>query len=45
MAVKITEIPCPKCGKDIEAFIRDGALAADSECTACGHVVPAGTRA
>ena len=40
-AITITEVPCPQCG--VGVFIRDGSLAADAVCDACGHVIPAGT--
>ena len=42
-AITITEGPCPQCGVGVEVFIRDGSLAADAVCDACGHVIPAGT--
>ena len=42
-AITITEVPCPQCGGGVEVFIRDGSLAADAVCDACGHVIPAGT--
>jgi len=42
-AITITEVPCPQCGVRVEVFIRDGSLAADAVCDACGHVIPAGT--
>lgn len=42
-AITITEVPCPQCGAEVELFIRDGSLAADAVCDACGHVIPAGT--
>ena len=41
-AITITEVPCPQCGVGVEVFIRDGSLAADAVCAACGHVIPAG---
>ena len=44
-AITIKEIPCPNCGADMEEFIRDGALAADARCEACGYTIPAGTHA
>ena len=31
------------CGAEMELFTRDGSLAADAVCDACGHVIPAGT--
>lgn len=42
-AITITEVPCPQCRAEVEVFIRDGSLAADAVCDACGHVIPAGT--
>ena len=42
-AITITEVPCPQCGAGVEVFIRDGSLAADAVCDACGHMIPAGT--
>ena len=42
-AITITEVPCPQCGAEVEAFIRDGSLAADAVCDTCGHVIPAGS--
>lgn len=38
-AITITEVPCPQCGVGVEVFIRDGSLAADAVCDACGHVI------
>ena len=31
------------CGAEMETFIRDGSLAADAVCDACGHMIPAST--
>lgn len=42
-AVTIDEMPCPQCGESVEIFIRDGVLAVDAVCDACGHVIPAGS--
>ncbi len=44
-AITISEIPCPQCGEDVEIFIKDGALAAESVCGKCGYTMPAGAPA
>ncbi len=45
MAVTIRDTDCPRCGESVEIYIRDGALAADSTCDACGYIFHAGTPA
>lgn len=34
--VTIEEITCPRCGKPVEVFIRDGRQAVDAVCEHCG---------
>ena len=41
-AITIGETPCPRCGESVETFVKDGTLAADAVCDACGCVIPAG---
>ena len=42
---QIVEIECPKCHEPggIEVFLKDGITVGDSECDACGYVLPEGT--
>lgn len=35
----IEEIKCPKCGADVEVFVRDGKLVGDSVCEQCGYTI------
>lgn len=42
-AITIVELPCPRCGSTMEAFVKDGFLAADAVCDDCGYTIPAGT--
>ena len=41
--VTIQEIACPKCGKPVEVFLREGAVTEDTKCEVCGYVIPEGT--
>ena len=41
-AVTIEEVTCPHCGADVEVYVRDGLLATEVRCDACGHVFAAG---
>lgn len=41
--IHIEEYPCPVCGKSMELFIREGVLAVDCRCEACGNSIPSGT--
>ena len=47
---KIVEIKCPKCGEEIEVFVRmggevgmAGTLVSDETCDKCGYVAKEGT--
>ncbi len=42
---QIVELDCPKCHEPggIEAFMKDGVTVGDSECEACGYIIPEGT--
>lgn len=42
---QILELDCPKCREPggIEVFVKDGVTVGDSECTACGYILPEGT--
>lgn len=35
----IEEIKCPKCGADIEVFVRDEKMVGDSVCDQCGYTI------
>ena len=35
----IEEMKCPKCGAEIEVFIRDGKTVGDSVCEQCGYTI------
>ncbi len=35
----IEEMKCPKCGEDIEVFVRDGKTVGDSVCDNCGYII------
>ena len=37
--ISIVEIKCPKCGADIEEFVRDGKTVGDSVCDHCGYTI------
>ena len=37
--ISIVEIKCPKCGADIEVFVRDGKKVGDSVCDQCGYTI------
>ena len=37
--ISIVEIKCPKCGADIEVFVRDGKTVGDSVCDQCGYTI------
>ena len=37
--ISIVEIKCPKCGADIEEFVRDGKTVGDSVCDQCGYTI------
>ena len=37
--ISIVEIKCPKCGADIEEFVRDGKTVGDSVCDNCGYTI------
>ena len=46
---KLVEVLCPKCGAEMEIFVRrggsagvTGTLAEEARCDGCGHVFPAG---
>ena len=41
-AITIKEVPCPQCGETVEVYIKDGFLAADVKCDACGCMLSAG---
>ncbi len=42
---QILELDCPKCHEQdgIEVFVKDGMTIGDSECEACGYILPEGT--
>ncbi len=42
---QIFEIDCPKCHEagSIEVFMKDGVTVGDSECDACGYILPEGS--
>ena len=42
---QILELDCPKCHEaaGIEVFVKDGVTVGDSECAACGYIMPEGT--
>lgn len=42
---QILELDCPKCHETggIEVFVKDGVTVGDSECAACGYILPEGT--
>lgn len=42
---QILELDCPKCREPggIEVFVKDGVTVGDSECVACGYILPEGT--
>ena len=42
-AITIGEVSCPKCGGSMEIFLKDGFLAADAVCDACGYCIAAGS--
>lgn len=42
-AITIGEVFCPKCGGSMEIFLKDGFLAADAVCDACGYRIAAGS--
>ena len=33
------QVKCPKCGADIEVFVRDGKTVGDSVCDSCGYTI------
>ena len=35
----IKEVKCPKCGADIEVFVRDGKTVGESVCDNCGYMI------
>ncbi len=37
--ITILETVCPKCGENVEIFVKDGVVCTDSACTECGSVV------
>lgn len=46
---KLTEVKCPKCGNELEVFVKlggspseTGRIISDETCT-CGHVIASGT--
>ncbi len=43
--VGIVDVVCPKCKQNMEAFLRDGMLAAEARCESCGFAIAAGTEA
>ena len=43
--IRIEELPCPKCGQNMELFIREGLLAVEGRCDFCGNIIAAGTPA
>ena len=42
---QILEVDCPRCHEPggIEVFVKDGLTVEDSECEACGYLLPEGT--
>lgn len=43
--IRIEELPCPKCGQNMELFIREGMLAVEGRCDFCGNIIATGTPA
>lgn len=50
MTPKLMEVRCPKCGEDVEVFVRmngrpgqTGTLYEEAVCDECGHVLEEGT--
>lgn len=42
--IHIKEIECPRCGSEIELFIKDTFTVTDSKCDECGYTITDGTK-
>ena len=36
-AVTIEEVKCPKCGAEMEIYVKDGKVEEESKCESCGY--------